>query len=228
MRSSLLGLLAVTFAYSAAAQEGMTIPAEKRDARKIYVSKGREFRSPAVVDCEKVMKATPEYREIQRKNLEEGTARYWHLMQDGSKRVIRAILSVGEESEHDLICAKGYLEEAVPEAGPEDITERVIEVMKDQARRLGLGGDTGETDMVIAPGDGRVTSVRRGAGGLYSVELQMREGSTLRLNDLADLTVTEGSRIATGDAVGRTGSSSDKVNQKSRTFTFDSSDVRPK
>jgi hypothetical protein len=103
-----------------------TIPAEKVDRQKIYWGDTSNFEKPGEVDYVDVIKATPEYEELRKKRIESGTARYYYLMTQASERAVRVIVEVGQESEYDLVAAKGYLSALEQPIEAPDLTEVVL------------------------------------------------------------------------------------------------------
>jgi len=122
---ALVGTL-VCCALPSSANAAFTIAAEQIDDQKIYYGSASSFEKPAMVDYNAVVKATPEYAEIKKKKIEAGTARYWILMSSASEHAVRAIGQVGKETDHDLICAVGYLGNVTPPIEAVDVTEQVL------------------------------------------------------------------------------------------------------
>ena len=135
MRKRLLAIfgLAVALVVSTAWAEPYSIPAEKRDAQKIFWGSANSFENPAEVDYQKVVKATPEYKSIRKKKVESGTAKYWILISKASDHAIRLINEVGIESGHDLVAAQGYLGGLEPPIAAEDITALALKKLDDEA-----------------------------------------------------------------------------------------------
>ncbi len=104
-----------------------SIPPEKVDAQKVYFGAATGFDKPGNVDYEAVIKATPEYAEINKKKIEPGTGKYWILLSQASDRAVRAISEVGQETGHDFIAAQGYLGSLQPAIPAEDITPLVVD-----------------------------------------------------------------------------------------------------
>ena len=126
-----LGVAALLLGISLAASARHSIPAEQIDAQKVYYGVAESFETPAEVSFEDVVRATDEYDEIRRNNVERGTGKYWILMSQASERAIRAISAIGRESEYDLITARGYIASVDENIEVEDITEKVVESMED-------------------------------------------------------------------------------------------------
>lgn len=104
-----------------------SIPDDQLDRSKIYYGSPENFEKPAEVDIEKAIQATPEWKEITRKKIDSGTARYWILITDATDRVYKAISEVGDDSGYDLIAEKGYLGKLEPAVSSKDVTKDIIE-----------------------------------------------------------------------------------------------------
>ncbi len=105
---------------------GDSIPKDQVDASQIYYGSPSTFDNAAEVDIETVIAATPEYQEIVKKKIDQGTGKYWILQGQASNRALRAISDVAAEMDYDLIAEQGYLENLDPPIGCEDITELVV------------------------------------------------------------------------------------------------------
>ncbi len=105
---------------------GDAIPKDQIDASQIYYGSASSFENAAEVDIETVIAATPEYQEITKKKLDQGTGKYWILQGQASNRALRAISEVAAETDFDLIAEQGYLENLDPPIGCQDITELVV------------------------------------------------------------------------------------------------------
>ena len=105
---------------------GDSIPKDQVDASQIYYGSPSSFDNAAEVDIETVNVANPEYQEITKKKLDQGTGKYWILKVEASNRALRAISDVAAEMDYDLIAEQGYLENLDPPIGCEDITELVV------------------------------------------------------------------------------------------------------
>lgn len=105
---------------------GDSIPKDQVDAGQIYYGSPSSFDNAAEVDIETVIAATPEYQEIVKKKIDQGTGKYWILQGQASNRALRAISDVAAEMDYDLIAEQGYLENLDPPIGCEDITELVV------------------------------------------------------------------------------------------------------
>ena len=104
--------------------ESMSIPPESVDDQKIFWGVADTFEKPGSVDYIALVTATDEYQ--QAKKVESGTAKYWILVNKANESAVRAISSVGSETDYDLIVVKGYLEELEPPIETEDITELAL------------------------------------------------------------------------------------------------------
>lgn len=125
---TLLGFgLAVVLSTSVAL--AYSIPAERLDAQKIFWGDAGNFETPGEVDYEAIIRATPEYKEIEKEKVERGTGKYWILMSQASGRALSAISQFGQEGEYDLIAARGYLGSLKPAIAAKNITDRVIKSM---------------------------------------------------------------------------------------------------
>ena len=121
-----LGLVAITVHADPAA-----IPKDQLDKKKIYWGNGDSFSKAGKVDYEKLIKATPEFKTMKDDKVERGSGKYWILMSQASDRVVKAVAHVGEKSDYDLICAKGYLGSLDPPVECDDLTDKVIEAMEE-------------------------------------------------------------------------------------------------
>ncbi len=126
--------LAVGFVFGTLAL-GYSIAPEKVDRQKIFYGTPEKFEKPAEVDYEKIVRTTPEYQEIQKKNVERGSGRYWILLSQASDHAVRAICKVGEETEHDLIAARGYLGGLDPPIPAVDVTDVAINNLKQDKKK---------------------------------------------------------------------------------------------
>ena len=107
-----------------------SIPDAQIDKSRIFYGSAAEFAAPAEVDMDSALQATPEFQEIVKKKVENGTGKYWILVSEASDRVHRAIADVGRATEYDLIAEKGYLGKLDPPVACEDITAAVIDRIK--------------------------------------------------------------------------------------------------
>lgn len=103
-----------------------SIPADQIDQSQIYYGSASSFESPAEVDMERVIMATSEYQEIERKKIARGTGKYWILRGQASNRALKALSDLTEEIEYDLVAESGYLAGLDPPIGCADITDLVI------------------------------------------------------------------------------------------------------
>jgi hypothetical protein len=126
--------LVVFLGWNSAIAQAYSIPAEQLDRKLVYFGAPSAFDKPAEVDYERVMRATPEFEEIQSKNIERGTGRYWILLSRASDRVGRLVSTIGNESEYDLIASSGYLGSLDPEIPAEDITDTLLEALQASAK----------------------------------------------------------------------------------------------
>ena len=104
--------------------ESSSIPPESVDDQKIFWGIASKFEKPGSVDYVALVTATEEYQ--QARKVESGTARYWILVNRANESAVRAISTVGSESDYDLIVIKGYLESLEPPIETEDITELAL------------------------------------------------------------------------------------------------------
>ena len=105
------------------------IPEEEIIQTNIYCGNYQDFNNAAEVDYISIVKATPEYKSIQKKDV--GTAYYWLQISKANDHAIQLITKLyeDEDSTYDLITLKGYLGELEPPIDVVDITEEVIELM---------------------------------------------------------------------------------------------------
>lgn len=125
----LLAAVVLALGVSAASASTYSIPSNNVETQKIYWGTASGFDKPAEIDFEKVVKATPEYQEIKKKKVEQGTGKYWILFSQASDRAVRAVSEVGEETPYDLVAAAGYLGSLEPAIPADDITKQVIKHM---------------------------------------------------------------------------------------------------
>jgi hypothetical protein len=129
MRKSVQRRLAVVLTLgmaTAAMSNALSIPAESLDSQKVYYGTPEQFEKPGEVDYDAIVRATPEYEEIERKKVERGSARYWILLSNAGDHAVRLIAEVGMETEHDLIAALGYLSSLEKPIPAEDLTPLVL------------------------------------------------------------------------------------------------------
>ncbi len=107
-----------------------SIPADKLDPQKIFHGNAAKFETPARVNYQKIVKATPEYSSIKKKKIVSGSAKYWILISKASDRAQRLIKEVGKETSYDFIVADGYLDTIEPAIEADDVTELVLEKFK--------------------------------------------------------------------------------------------------
>lgn len=107
------------------------IPPDKMDGQKIYWGNAADFNKPGEVNYEAVIKATPEYAELVKKKIERGTAKFYYLMSQASDHAVRAIVEVGQQSDYDLLVAKGYLATLETPIQADDLTAMVLERLKE-------------------------------------------------------------------------------------------------
>ena len=92
------------------------------DNEKIYVGNPAEFEKAAEVVFLEVVRATPEYQEIEKDNLDQGVGKYWIKLDAASVRAQQALVAVSEEQGYDLLVEKGYL--------VDDITSQIISYLE--------------------------------------------------------------------------------------------------
>lgn len=129
-RAVLCALLSVGFV-AATAFAGQAIPEDQCDKTKVYWGNPADFDNAAEVDLKAAVKATPEYKQLLKKNVKRGTAKYWELMSRATDRAIQAVMDVAGETDFDLICAAGYLGGCDPPMACTNITKLVIEKVED-------------------------------------------------------------------------------------------------
>jgi hypothetical protein len=134
LRTALAFCVGLVVTGGSALAEGFTIPPDQLDRKQIYYGAPSSFEKPAEVDYERVVRATPEFQEIQSQNIERGTGRYWILLSRASDRVGRLVVSVGNQEEYDLIASHGYLASLEPEIPAEDITEVVLAALESSVK----------------------------------------------------------------------------------------------
>jgi hypothetical protein len=109
-----------------------SIPEDQLDVQKVFWGDPSSFETPSAVDYEAVIRATAEYKQIKKDNIQRNTGKYWILMSRASDRAVNAISQTAEETEYDLVAAKGYLAGLKPAVAATDITKQVIETMNSE------------------------------------------------------------------------------------------------
>ena len=109
-----------------------SIPVGEVDEQKIFYGASESFNKAGEVDYSSIVKSTPEYQEILDKKIEKGTAKYWILINNASEHAVRVISQVGEETEHDLIAAMGYLGDLETPIVAENLTDLVLEKLSNE------------------------------------------------------------------------------------------------
>ena len=107
-----------------------SIDDDQLDPKQIYFGDPKAFDSPAGVIMEKIIQATPEYKEIRKKKVKPGTGKYLILLSKATDRAMGAIAEVAEEQQYDLIAAKTYLKGLDPKVAAEDATKLAVEKFK--------------------------------------------------------------------------------------------------
>jgi len=107
-----------------------TIPSDEINTQKVFFGTCNQFKNPAEIDYETIIRQTPEYKEIQHKKLEAGTAKYWLLMSDATERVVRYVSEVAQEEKYDLISSQGYLSSLKKPIPAHDATQCVVDKIK--------------------------------------------------------------------------------------------------
>lgn len=118
--------VAIGMAASLAFAEMQSIPKDQIDPQKVYWGVATGFEKAGEIDYDKIIKATPEYKELKKSKVERGTGKYWILMSQASDRTTRAIAQVGQDTEYDLIAAHGYLGSLKPPIAADDITDLIL------------------------------------------------------------------------------------------------------
>lgn len=122
--------VAIAMAASVAFAEIHSIPKEQIDPQKVYWGVATGFEKAGEIDYDKIIKATPEYKELKKEKIQRGTGKYWILMSQASDRTTRAIAQVGQDTEYDLIAAQGYLGSLQPAIAADDITELILKQLE--------------------------------------------------------------------------------------------------
>ncbi len=128
-RRSVVGLFAFIIVVPVIAAAAQAIPDSQVDSSRVYYGSTGAFEKPGEVDIEAAIQSTPEYQEIVKKKIDNGTGKYWILISDATDRVHRAISDVGKVKEYDLIAEKGYLGKLEPPVACADITAHVLEAI---------------------------------------------------------------------------------------------------
>ncbi len=111
------------------------IPEDLRDPSKIYFGSMNTFSNPVEILHEKIIKETDEYKEIERKKIERGTGQYWILISKASQVVKNIIEKYGKENDDiDFVTEKYYLESCGLNIEIRDVTDDIIEYMKESKK----------------------------------------------------------------------------------------------
>lgn len=129
MRSTLV--LIALLAVGAGSVFAASIPADQIEEQSIYAGDASNFEKPAAVNYEKVVKATPAFKELRKKKIDKGSAKYWILMSQASEHAVRVILEHAGEAGYDLVAEKSYLSGLDPKVEAEDITDKVLKAIAD-------------------------------------------------------------------------------------------------
>lgn len=119
--------MSIIVALNAAVAGTYAVPKEQMDPKRIYWGSAGNFERAGEIDYERIIKETPEYLEIKKQKIERGTGKYWILLSQASDRVVRAISKVGQDTNCDLIVARGYLSRLEPPIPAEDVTQRLLD-----------------------------------------------------------------------------------------------------
>lgn len=130
----LMGLIAVA-GIGAAAAGSFSVPKEQFDPKKVYWGSAGSFEHAGEIDYERVIKATPEYLEIEKKKIQRGTGKYWILLSQASDRVVRAVSQVGQDTKCDFIAARGYLASIEPPIPAEDVTQVLMDSLEGKTKQ---------------------------------------------------------------------------------------------
>ncbi len=128
----ILIVVAVALALLVPSAMATSIPADQVDAQSIYVGNPANFEIPASVNYEKVVKATPEFKELRKMKIDKGSAQYWILVSRASEHAVRAIKNVAGDGGYDLVGEKDYLAELTPAIAAEEITDKVLTAIADE------------------------------------------------------------------------------------------------
>lgn len=129
MASLLLFALAIAPFGSAVA---LSIPEDEVKKQKVFKGNTSDFDTPAEVDLDKVIAATPEYKEIKKEKLEQGSGKYWILLTKATERAIKAVVAATKDSKYDLVTAKGYLKSLTQPITCDDITKTVLKKLNQE------------------------------------------------------------------------------------------------
>jgi hypothetical protein len=108
----------------------LVIAPDEIESSQIFYGNASNFSNPAEIDVEALIKATPEYKEIKRKKIDQGTGKYWILRSNATDRAHRAILQLAEDLEYDFIANEGYLGSLSTPIECDNLTEQAIELVK--------------------------------------------------------------------------------------------------
>jgi len=117
-----------------------TIPKGQLDPHKIYWGISETFEKPAELRFKDVIRSTPEYQELRKRNVARGTGKYWLLMSQASDRVVRTIDYYGHDTEYDIVAETGYLSSLEAPIPADEVTEVVIKFMNRSERKPGKEG----------------------------------------------------------------------------------------
>jgi hypothetical protein len=143
-RAYVLMLIICSGAFGATARGGSySIPDENLDLTRVYWGDYKEFTKAAEIRYEDVIRSTPEYDEIKKKKIARDTGKYWILLSQASDRAIKAIATIGGETDYDFVTANGYLEALEPPIPVDDITADVVAKIEETV--IAEQGDGGRT-----------------------------------------------------------------------------------
>lgn len=122
--------LATALVVSIVAYADLVIPPAEIVSEQIFYGNASNFSKPAEIDVESLIKATPEFKEIKKKKIDQGTGKYWILRSNATDRAHRAIRQLAEELEFDFIANEGYLSSLSTPIECDNITEQAIELVE--------------------------------------------------------------------------------------------------
>lgn len=97
------------------------------DVSVVYLGNPRLFKKPAVLNCDRVYRAIPEYQEILEKSLTDRDVRYHFLMRKASDKFATAVRAVARDGGYDLVAGAGAVVAVAADAPAiPDVTDATI------------------------------------------------------------------------------------------------------
>ena len=88
-----------------------------------------KYENAACINFGQLIRATPEYLQIQKEKIEKGTGKYWILISKANGRVTKSVSEYGKTNNTDFIVTVEYAKTLKANPKIADVTEEVIESM---------------------------------------------------------------------------------------------------